>query len=452
MFILNLALFSMLAAEGDGQGCTFELCRTEPGSTKCTANAESLGVVPISESSAQAACIDKLGPELLAKVRKEDVQKLSPEVLSLLSPQSQLALGKIAEVTRGESAAAVMLRDRNAIKPSLRVVGDAFGRVATGNDADDAPKASSDGAFGGGLDVRTLDIRASLMIKKGTQPAAVTGETAFGTTILLPQTENVAVSTDFTWFPDWYNLHCRATEGNPKTWCHRDDAARNAWRYQMRRSLLLGPSLMVDVASTKWKHIIDPEQSVGGVVMTPETAVTGQVTTFHAALGARYSWLRSHNENWVEVSVFAGGSWRGVRADSAADKEFDKLRGNADMLGLSGNEYLKADNFLASALGTPQRNFFGVDLGLSVRVNDVVVSAMLPYVAGHQVSGLDGFRFIPMLSLRAGFELVNLSTEAKAPGRSQATAPAPKAKANAEPPPPPAAPPPESGTTAGPPP
>lgn len=365
------------------------------------------------------ACINRQPPEKLEETAKAALNKLSPEVLGLLSGETQAALAKAPNAKEGDSASAAMLRDRDAIKPSLRVVGDAFGRIATGNNKDEDPETTSDGAFGGGLDVRTLNIRASLMLKKGTQPRTLTGEGAFGTAILLPQTENFAVTTDFTWFPDWYVAHCAVAKQRGKqkgTWCRGETVAqgdaRDAWRYQMRRNLLLGPSLMVDVARTNWKHVIRSGEGTGDAAV-PEVAVTGQITTIHAALGLRYSWIRSHNDNWIEVSVFGGASWRGVRVDAGANKALEKLW-KEPPAGLENNEYRAAGgNFLASALGTPHRDFFGADIGLSVRVNDVVVSALLPYVAGHNISGLDGFRLIPMLSLKGGFELVKLGTEAK---------------------------------------
>lgn len=370
-----------------------------------------------SSDVARAACIDQMPPAALEKAQKQDVDRLSPEVMARLSGPSQAALARASGAKDGDSAAAVMLRDRDAIRPSVRIVGDAFGRVATGNQQDDAPQASTDGALGGGLDVRTLSIRASLMIKKGTQPRTITGEQAFGTSILMPQTENFAVTSDFTWFPDWYAAHCavRRKRGTlADTWCSGQPApdGRDAWRYQLRRNLLLGPSFTFNVARTDWKHVLRAAEGAGDT-MLPELAVTGQVTTLHTALGLRYSWLRSHNDNWVEVSVFAGASWRGVRVDPGADKALAAVWDDPPP-DLDDSPFRAAGgDFLRSALGTSRRDFFGVDLGLSVRVNDVVISALLPYVAGQNVSGLDGFRLVPMLSIRSGFELVKLGTEAK---------------------------------------
>lgn len=366
------------------------------------------------------ACVNGLDTKTLAASTKESLNNLSPEVFSRLSAATQEALGKAPGATEGDTAAATMLSDRNAIRPSLRVVGDAFGRVSPGNGEDDDASTSADASFGGGLDVRTLNIRASLMIKKGTQPREISGEGAFGTAILLPQTENFSVSTDFTWFPDWYAVHCNIRKKKADRWCAGSSvpvnkAYRDSWAYQLRRNILVGPSLLADVARTQWKHTLPAVEGMDGLVTAPEASVTGQATTFHAALGLRYSWIRSLGDNWVEVSLFAGGSWRGVRVDSGANKALVKLwEDPASMRGADSPGYADRGNFLKSALGTDRKDFFGADISLSVRVNDVVITAMLPYVAGHDVSGLDGFRLIPMLSFRTGFELVKLATEAKA--------------------------------------
>ncbi|MBL9107093.1 MAG: hypothetical protein JNL82_39705 [Myxococcales bacterium] len=382
------------------------------------------------ENAALAACLARLDPAELAKVDQEDLKDLTPEVLRLLPGKPQDALGSSNAVDESDSAAAVLLRDRNAIRPSLRIVGDTFGSLVTGNAADDDPETSAAGAFGGGLDVRTLNFRSSLMIRKGSQPRTVTGETEFGSAMLLPQIENFAVSADFTWFPDWYVAYCRSRKADKRGSCDENSPERNTWRYQLRRSFLLGPSLMVDVARTHWKHVIRAEESAAGMVTAPQVAVTGDVTTLHAALGARYSWVRSHKDNWVEVSLFVGPSWRRAWVDSKANKTLEKIWADVENLGLEDNEFRGAgDDFLASSLGTTRRNFFGLDIGLSIRVNDLVVSATLPYVAGDQVSGLDGFRLIPMLSLRGGFELVKLGSEAARAPKKDNKDPAPPTKA-----------------------
>lgn len=344
------------------------------------------------------ADIPKLTPDQVRQLAPADVKRTPSEVIAAMSPQqlealsvdAQLALkqeqvdalsppqadalGKAPEVANSETPVGDVKRGRKALQPGIRLIGDAYSQLVTA-----AGSTSTGAAFGAGVEIETLNGRASITIRRGTEPKSLGDAQSFGNAILTPSVQDFYAGVDFS---------------------------RSIIRFE-NASFILSIAGFAQIARTRWNvslaeavpAMTDPTSGEEVAPARAATSASADATTFAVIAGPEIKYVASQGENYVEFRALLGFGARGASLDRDADRAVARARAADDRVGPGG--------FLSQAIGTSAGVFGAVDALFSVRVNSVVVSAAIPYVAG-SVSGLSGLSFIPSITLRTGAKLIDL--------------------------------------------
>lgn len=321
----------------------------------------------------QALSLDQL------KALSDDAQKaLSEEQVASLTEEQKKALAKSDVVAESDTPAAEYKRGRAALKPGIRLVGDAYSQLVAAAD-DVAPG----GAFGAGIEVETMNGHFSFIVRKGVQPGELSDRKAFGTSLLTPSVQDFYAGIEGAY----------DTRLLPRT-----------------GFLVLSGAGFAQIARTSWKatlapavpEVVDPET---GDVTTPgvaATTATSDATTVALSLGPELKFVAWKGENYVEIRGFIGGGLRAVSLDRDANDKIDEAHGRDSRV-----PEAKTKGFLKHAIGTDRGVFASLDSVISLRINSVVITAAIPYVGGN-VTGLSGLNFVPSITLRTGAELIGL--------------------------------------------
>lgn len=342
---------------------------------------------PSSPSPTPQETLDQKSEAELRTLTSEELDEIITDpatvedTLNSLPPKKQAELAKSPAAEDNET-----LQNYRAIRPGVRLIGDAFGRANKGvgeQSSDDRP-VTLGGSFGLGMEFTTQNFETFVIVNKGVdQNPTLTSAHDFGEAMLLPQTELVSATIDATWIPArWYD------------------------------TLPLGFRAYTSIAGTSWELELAPGTEADPDAMAPATSpitVSANVTTIASGLGLEYVWsIRSAApDNFIQLSLFAGASVHAAVADAQASRDLRTIQAsNPDDETISA----LSDDFINIALDLDDNRppvFVGTDLGFSLRLNQVEVIANLPWVQG-DVPGLSRFRFVPMLSLRGGAQLAAL--------------------------------------------
>jgi len=224
----------------------------------------------------------------------------------------------------------------------------------------------STGNVGIGLGYQTCAGEGSVLIKKGTMQTIEGSREVFGRFLLSPSAANVGAVMDWKYYP---------------------------WRQEEIQNI--GLAAYVEFGAADW------------VVPDPEV------------VGAQRS------KNAIAVALGLGPSMRikGLGGDKDRMNEIQFVGTvYAIMRGTYGD--MRGDpGFRTLALGTGTKNFWGAELSIGLRINDIEAIISYPFLVGG-VNGLTRGQLLPSVGFRAGIDLKELPRREKAdaaqkPGAAQ---------------------------------
>jgi hypothetical protein len=320
-------------------------------------------------ASMSQAQLQAIPVSLVGNLDRSAVKQLSDVQLSWFTPRQ---LTNLDEGTKEDVKARLDIR---AIKPGIRLIGDAYSQlVKTAEDG-----ANSQSSFGGGVEIEAIGnethstSKTIIVIRKGTKPSTLDTGEQFGDALLNPQSQAVFAGAEVEWFP------ACAKVGNTLFGVHGHlNAARSDWKVE------LAPAREADPMNV----LVDAR---------PVQSETAPVYTFN--LGAMFAmrYVASGGDNYVDVEALVGPTLRWLSFDDGVTSRIAEKRAIDDRI--------PEKTFPQFALGGDDRVFIGADIGVALRINSIVLSATVTVVAD-DVSGLSGWRFTPALSLRAGPQLI----------------------------------------------
>jgi hypothetical protein len=333
---------------------------------------EVAALTPADIAGASPDSIKALSPKQLEALSDEAQLSLSDEQVEGLNPEQAEALGRSPVVAESDKPVGELKRGRAAIKPGVRLVGDAYSQLVSA-----AGQATPGGAFGGGAEIETLRGRGTIIVRKGTQPDELSDTKAFGRSMLTPSVQNffggVELAHDIIALPGPFTF---GVAGGGQI-------ALTSWK----------PTLVKAVS-----EVTDDMGNVTTAAAPAVTALTG-ATTVALNVGPELRFIASQGENYVEIRGYVGFGFRAVDLDEDANQLISDQRAIDSRVTTGG--------FLKHAIGTDRGVFGAIDAAVSLRINTVVISAAVPYVGGN-VPGLSGLNFVPSITLRTGARIIDL--------------------------------------------
>jgi hypothetical protein len=321
-------------------------------------------IAVMDQSQLQAIPVSRVG-----KLDPKTVKQLTDEQLAWFTPRQ---LTNLNESSRQVVKARLDIR---AIKPGIRLIGDAYSQLV--KTAEDGTNSQS--SFGGGIEIEAISTenqstsKTVIVIRKGTKPSTLDTAEQFGDALLNPQSQAVFAGAEVEWFP------ACTKKGNNLFGLHGHlNAARSDWKVG------LAPAREADPMNV----LVDAR---------PAQSETAPVYTFNLGAMISMRYVASGGENYVDVEAIAGPTLRWLSADDGVTSRIAEKRALDDRI--------PEKSFTQFALGGNDRVFVGADIGVALRINSIVLSATVTVVAD-DVPGLSGWRFTPALSLRAGPQLI----------------------------------------------
>lgn len=232
----------------------------------------------------------------------------------------------------------------SVLRPGVRIFGEAYSNVVNNEDTEFDPAA----AIGLGAAVRTLDFSLTFSLRRGVdvQPATTARERGFS--ILNPSAQETSATLRFDWAG--HEL-LNEREGNIRIGFYAGfDAGFPTW------GLSLAPEDLTDPDAPL------PERSVQAGVF---------VMTLAGGFAARYS-LKVGDSNYLELVPHVGVSFRHANELAEANDDLAQLRAMDPRVG--------DGSFRQLAIGTNQNSWFGLDLSLALRFNELVGEMSIPIV------------------------------------------------------------------------